>query len=78
MADDGAHEKSECATCPYYYHEQANLGQCRRRPPRVVPVGGDVTDTLWPDVYPTEWCGDHPRLAPAVARTIPVADDWGL
>lgn len=36
---------------------------CRRNPPIVVPGGTDhngyiITDTLWPNVFPDDWCGE--------------------
>lgn len=51
-----------CLHCKFYVAyvdlagEKIDRGQCRRSPPRPIPMGGDV-DWRWPVVCEHEGCG---------------------
>lgn len=46
-----------CANCAYM-RSVANKAECRRFAPRPV-VNGKTPSAVWPEVIPTEWCGDY-------------------
>jgi hypothetical protein len=48
-----------CATCRFCV-----LAECRRNPP-VAALGPECVNSYWPDVDPTDWCGEHEPAAPA-------------
>lgn len=56
-----------CQTCPYVYvtdrGSRAELFYCRRLPPSPRKDQGDYYDyssSLFPRVWPHDWCGEHP------------------
>lgn len=53
---------SNCVWYDQYHHELGNeKGYCRLNPPRVILESG--TRTVWPTVYPYEFCGKlRPKL----------------
>ena len=62
---------SSCATCRYFSTTKTGgeVGACRARPPTLVLVGMaqhpvtqrpvPVTNSFWPQVQASEWCGEH-------------------
>lgn len=56
-----------CETCPFYGGRRDKLdGTCHRNPPVFmpnVPYGADgEAEGVFPYVYPTGYCGEHPLL----------------
>lgn len=53
-----------CGGCRFYSpaDREPYRGWCRRYPPKVVVVTGDISDytrTEWPEVAGAEWCGEY-------------------
>lgn len=53
-----------CATCRYYTASDDKGGICRRYPPQVMIVPGQIVGqlqpaNLFPAVRGAEWCGEH-------------------
>lgn len=58
-------EQPTCVTCPHWSGDPeatSNQGHCLLNPPQVVVID-DEARSLWPRVYPDEWCGQHPDFA---------------
>lgn len=54
-----------CASCPAFSSEDEKGGLCRRNPPSVHVVPGNIVGqmrpvNLWPAVSRTDWCWHHP------------------
>lgn len=54
-----------CSTCPAFSSEDDKGGLCRRYPPSVHVVPGQIVGqlrpvNLFPAVARTDWCWDHP------------------
>ena len=53
-----------CVTCEYFAlsPNQDARGECRIRPPTVVPTGGDgvnMATCAWPNVSAEAWCAEY-------------------
>lgn len=61
-----------CVTC-HFFVKQSRLdgGWCHRYPPQIIATGnfqegyGELScETYFPNVGPTEWCGEYQKAAP--------------
>lgn len=53
MKEDNWEHRSKgivCSTCMWHSKKNDKIGRCRRHAPTI---------SGYPDVYPTDWCGDH-------------------
>jgi hypothetical protein len=58
-------DKPFCETCVYYAH-----ACCHRNPPTLIPAPEESASTfwsVWPEVDPDDWCGEHPDFPAYVA-----------
>jgi hypothetical protein len=51
-----------CSTCQYF---EPRTFECRRYPPKAVPITQANRGARWPVVNSNDWCGKyHPRAQP--------------
>lgn len=49
-----------CSTCAYYLPNNNNEGLCCRFPPITILIGhAPVTQSFFPVLKNTDWCGEH-------------------
>ena len=52
----------DCQSCDHFYPTVDDVGQCRRRAPRLaltqIPGSYGFGDPIWPAVSCGDWCGE--------------------